>query len=113
VVIASSVAVAAPVESVESTRATPALQKIDAFLGEQVAATQLASLGLTREQATARLAGLSDAQLEQLAAQVDLIHAGGTIQGGNVNPAGPISCFFKQLGTLLYNLYHTLFCWGD
>src|SRR5437867_82758 len=77
---------AAPVDSVESTRASAAFQTVDAFLGEKLVAERLAALGVSPDQASVRLAKLSEAQLEQLAAQVDLIHAGGTIQGGDPNP---------------------------
>ncbi|HUK82823.1 MAG TPA: PA2779 family protein [Verrucomicrobiae bacterium] len=104
---------AAPVESVESACASPAFQKVDAFLGEKVVADQLTALGLSQEQAHARLAQLSEAQLEQLAAQVDLIHAGGTIQGPESNSVGPLACWFHQLGTLLYNVFQVIFCWGE
>jgi hypothetical protein len=104
---------AAPVESVESACASTAFQKVDAFLSEKVVADQLTALGLSQQQAHARLAQLSEAQIEQLAAQADLIHMGGTIQGPDPNPLGPFACWFQQLGTLLYNVFHTFFCWGD
>jgi hypothetical protein len=104
---------AAPVESVESARASAAFQKVDAFLSEKVVADKLAKLGLSQEQAHARLAQLGEAQLQQLAAQVDLIHAGGTIQGPDPNPIGPFASWFKQLGTLIYNVFQVLFYWGD
>jgi hypothetical protein len=104
---------AAPVESVESARASAALQKVDAFLNEKAVAKQLTALGISHEQASARLAQLSDAQLEQLAAQVDLIHAGGTIQNGEIKPLGPIGCIAKQLGDLFHDFFELLFCWGD
>jgi hypothetical protein len=103
--------VAAPVESVESSRASAALQKVDAFLGEEAVAKQLTAMGLTHEQASARLAQLSDAQLEQLAAQVDLIKSGGMIQDGGVNRLGPIGCFLQQVGTFFTNIIRFVFCW--
>lgn len=110
-VLASTlVAQAAPVASVESSRAT-ALAKVDTFLGEEVVVEQLTALGLTVEQARGRLAQLSDAQVEQLAAQVDLIHAGGTVQGSN--DPWPVLCVFKTLGTLIGNFFKVLFCWSD
>jgi hypothetical protein len=112
-IAALSSVVAAPVESVESARATAALQKVDAFLGEQAVADQLAALGLTREQASARLAQLSEAQLEQLAAQVDLIKAGGTIQGTSTGRMNPVACVFKQLGAVFANIIRVAFCFGD
>jgi hypothetical protein len=105
---------AAPVESVESASASSAFQKVDAFLSEKVVADQLAALGLSQEQAQAQLARLSEAQIEQFAAQVDLIQAGGTIQRDpNRNPLGPIGCAFKHLGILIYDVFEFLFCWGD
>lgn len=104
---------AAPVESVESSRTSTALQKVDAFLGEKVAADQLAALGLNREQARACLAKLSEAQLEELSAQVDQIKAGGTIQGTATGKMNPVACFFNQLGTLFKSIIRTFFCWGE
>jgi hypothetical protein len=102
---------AAPVESVDSARATVAWQKIDGFLSDAAVAKQLTTLGLSRAQVDAQLARLSDVQLEQLAAQVDTIRAGGMIQSGPPK-FGPIGCFFRQLGILLHNVYQTVFCWG-
>ncbi len=106
-------AVAAPVESSESCPPATAWQKIDNFLGQQLVAERLASLGLTRTQVEARLVRLSDAQLEQLAGQIDLLQAGGDIEGGNPHPFGPIGCLFRPLGRLLYDIYQLVFCWGD
>lgn len=104
---------AAPVESMESARASAALQKVDAFLGEQMVVEQMKSLGVTPEQARTRLAQLSETQLEQLAAQVDLIKAGGTIQGTDTPSKNPFVAIFRPLGTLLYNIVQTLIFWGD
>ena len=108
----TAAAMAAPVESVESARASAALCKVETFLSEQAVAQQLTALGLSKEQVSMRLAQLSDAQLEQLAAQVDLIKAGGQIQGGNPNPWGPLQCVFKPLGRLFYNVFQVFVCWG-
>ena len=108
----TAAAIAAPVESVESARASSALQKVEAFLSEQTVARQLTALGLSGEQVSTRLAQLSDAQLEQLAAQVDLMKAGGQIQGGNPNPWGPLQCVFKPLSRFFYNVYQVFVCWG-
>jgi hypothetical protein len=108
----SSSAWAAPVESVESSRASTARQKVDAFLSEKVVTKQLAALGISHEQVSARLAQLNETQLRQLAAQVDLIRVGGTIQGG-VEPLGPLGYLGRQLHTLLYNFYQFLICWGN
>ncbi len=106
-------AVAAPVESVESSRASTARQKVDAFLAEKVVARQFAALGISQQQIHTRLARLSDSQLQQLAAQVDLLRAGGMIEGGGLHPAGPFSYMAQTLGTFFYNVYQLLFAWGD
>jgi len=119
-VVASAVAVislvsstqAALVESVESARATAAMDRIDGFLGQQMVAAQMKAMGLTREQVDARLSRLSEAQLEQLAAQVDLIRAGGTMQGGDPNPLGPVGCMLHQIHEFFLDVYHLVFCWG-
>ncbi|MGD0649698.1 MAG: PA2779 family protein [Verrucomicrobiia bacterium] len=103
---------AALVESVESSRASAARQKVDAFLSEKIVAGQLTALGISREQVSTRLARLSESQLQQLAAQVDLIRAGGTIQGGGLKPLGPLGYLAKQFGIVLYNFYQLLFSWG-
>ena len=103
---------AAPVESVESARASAALQKVDAFLSEKIVAEQLTALGISREQVSARLARLSESQLQQLAAQVDLIRAGGTIQGAGLKPLRPLGYLARQFGIILYNFYQLLFSWG-
>ena len=110
VLAASFVAQAAPVDSVASSRAA-ALAKVDAFLGDKVVADQLTALGLSADQAHARLAHLSDAQVEQLAAQVDLIQAGGSIQSSGDN--WPAWCVFKTIGTFFGNIFKLLFCWTD
>lgn len=102
--------IAAPVESVESSRAAAAIEKIDAFLGEEAVAQQLTALGLTHEEATARLCKLSDTQLEDLAAQVDTIKAGGMIEGGT-SECNPIVSVCRQIGIMLRNLYCVFFCW--
>jgi hypothetical protein len=104
---------AAPVESVESARASTALQKVDSFLNEKVVAQQLKTLGVSYEQASARLAQLNEAQLQQLAARVDLIRAGGTIQNGEIKPLGPLGCLAKELGDLFHDFLAVLFCWGN
>ena len=104
---------AAPFESVESACASAAFQKVDAFLTEKIVADQLTALGLSQEQAHARLAQLSDAQIDRLAAQVDLIQAGGMIQDGHRNPLGPIGCALQHLGDFICNVVEFLFCWGD
>jgi hypothetical protein len=101
---------AAPVDSVESSRAA-ALSKVDSFLAEKAVAKRLTAAGLSAEQARARLAKLSDAQLEQLAAQVDQIHAGGMIQDSGTTWAA--QCFFKNLETFFANIFRILFCWPD
>lgn len=109
----ASAAFAAPCESVESAAASTTYQKVDAMLNERIVASHLQAVGLNSQQAHARLSQLSDQQLGQLAAQADMIQSGGTIQSGNVNDLGPIGCFVHQLGCLLTNVYHLIFCWGD
>jgi hypothetical protein len=109
----SSFVWAAPVESVESSRASTARQKVDTFLSEKVVAQQFTALGISQEQVKARVAQLSESQLQQLAAQVDLIRAGGMIQSGNVVPLGPLTYMGRQLCLLLHNFYQLLFSWGD
>ena len=106
-------AMAAPVESVESARASLALQKVDAFLCEQAVVDQLTALGISAEKARTRLAQLDDRQLEQLAAQVDLLQAGGKIAGGHSNPLGPFGCVWNQFCTTLKHVFQIIFCWDD
>lgn len=101
------------IESVESAAAKPALQKVDAFLGEQAVAAQLSKLGISPEQARARLAQLNDAQLAQLTSQVDKLQVGGDITGGNPHPLGSIGCVFKQIGVTIVHFVKILFCWTD
>ena len=113
VVVGASSAFAAPCESVESAAASTAYQKVDAMLSEQIVANHLQAVGLSSQQAHARLSQLNDQQLCQLAAQADTIQSGGTIQGGNLNDLGPVGCFLHQLGHFLTNVYHLFFCWGD
>ena len=103
---------AAPVESIESARGSAALQKVNAFLSEKIVAEQLMALGISHEQVSTRLARLSESQLQQLAAQVDLIRAGGTIQGEGLKPLRPLGYLARQLGVLLFNFYQLLFSWG-
>jgi hypothetical protein len=112
IAISASV-LAAPIESVESARASVARQKIDAFLGEQMVVEQLTQLGVTPALAQARVAKLNDSQLEQLAAQIDLLHAGGTIQDGNPNPLGPLGCVIRCFRDTFRHLIQFLFCWDD
>lgn len=113
VVVLAAQAWSAPVESVSSARAALARQKINAFLNQEAVVKQMTALGMSRAEVDKRLAKLNDAQLEALAAQVDLIRAGGTIQGGQVNTFGPLTCIFRQIGIVLYNIYSLLFCWSD
>jgi hypothetical protein len=111
-VIAASSAFAAPCESVESASASTAYQKIDAMLGEKIVVDHLKAIGLSTEQAHARVSQLSQAQLDQLAAQADLIQTGGTIQGDS-NHLGPLNCMFKQVKVFFYNVYQLIFCWKE
>ena len=104
---------AAPIESVESAVAKPALQKVDLFLGEQAVAARLTTLGISANQVHARLTKLNDAQLAQLATEVDKLQAGGDIQSGNPHPLGPIGCVFKRIGDTIVHFFKVLFCWTD
>jgi len=108
--ITSSSAFAAPCESVESASASTAYQKIDAMLGEKIVVDHLKAVGLSADQARSRVAQLSQGQLDQLAAQADLIQAGGTIQGDKGN-LGPLDCMFNQAKIFFYNVYQLIFCW--
>jgi alcohol dehydrogenase YqhD (iron-dependent ADH family) len=77
--LAVHIATAAPVESVDSSRSKVAIQKIESFLQQEAVATQLSTMGLTQAQVSARLTKLSDTQLSELASQIDMIQAGGTM----------------------------------
>jgi hypothetical protein len=111
--ICLATAQAAPVDSVESASAKPALQKIDSFLSDKIVVEQLTKLGVTAEQAQARVAKLNDAQLTQLAAQVDQLRAGGDIVPGMVQPLGPLGCVLKRIGDSIVHVIRFLFCWND
>jgi hypothetical protein len=104
---------AAPVESVESARATAAWQTVNAFFGEKVVIDQMAKLGVTPAQAQARVTRLSDAQIEQLAAQIDLLKSGGTIEHSDVNRLGPLRCIWRQCVATFNHIMRFLFCWTD
>jgi hypothetical protein len=97
---------------VETGAALAARQTVDQYLGEQVIVDQLATLGLTAADARARVDQLSLTELEQLAAQIETVRAGGTIQGGHPHPFGPLACIFKPLTQLFRSIYH-LFCWQN
>ena len=112
VITVSGIAMAAPVDSIESSRATTSRQRIDAYLAQQTVADQLHSLGVTREQIDTRLAKLTDAQIDAMAAQIDLVQAGGMIQRGHPRPLGVLHCILDPAGRLFYNLYQLIFCWG-
>ncbi|MGO9528075.1 MAG: PA2779 family protein [Verrucomicrobiia bacterium] len=113
ITLSASLGFAAPSESVESAGASTAYQKVDAMFGEQIVAGRLQAVGLTTQQARARLSQLNDQQLGQLAAQADMIQAGGTIQCGDVDQLGPLGCMWHQLTTFATNIYRIIFCWAD
>jgi hypothetical protein len=121
VLAVSASVIAAPVDSVESSRASAAKQKLDAFLGEKLVVDQMRSLGITRAHVTARLAQLSDTQIEQLAAQADLLQTGGTIQKSfpnpvgplELNPARPVSHLFEQFRIFFKHLFEAFFAWRE
>lgn len=111
--LAAHVCTAAPVESVDSARASVAIQKIESFLNQDAVSERLSKMGMDRAMVTARLTKLSDAQLQEMAAQVDLVQAGGTIQGDSIDEFNPVRCVLEPLGRLFYNLYQLVFCWGE
>jgi hypothetical protein len=113
VTLGASTIYAAPCESVASAGASTAYQKVDALLSEKLVATKLQAVGLSSEQAQARLSQLSERQLGELAAQADMIQVGGTIQGGNTHPLGPLSYLGHQFCRFFGNIYRLLFTWED
>ena len=110
-IISGSTTLAAPCASVESAGASTAYQKVDALLGEKIVADQLQAIGVSAAQARARVSQLNEQQLQQLAAQADMIQAGGTIQRGDVHPLGPLHCMWTQLCTFATDVYRLIFCW--
>jgi len=113
IILSVSSGFAAPSESVESAGASTAYQKVDAILSEQIVAGQLQAVGLTSQQVHARLSQLNDQQLGQLAAQADMIQAGGTIQNGDLDKLGPLRCMWHQITIFATNVYRLIFCWAD
>jgi len=113
IIVSVSSAYAAPCESVASAGASTAYQKVDALLNEKIVAAQLQAVGLSSEQAQARLSQLSERQLGELAAQADLIQVGGTIQKDHVHPGGPFWYISHQFCRLFDNIYRLLFTWED
>ena len=112
--LSASLGFAAPSESLESAGASTAYQKVDAMFGEQMVVGQLRAVGLTAQQAHARLSQLNDQQLGQLAAQADMIQAGGTIQGDpDSDNLGPLRCMWHQITIFATNVYRVIFCWAD
>jgi hypothetical protein len=56
-------------------------QKVVNFMGRQEVQDQMVKLGVTPEEATKRLAGLSDAELRKVASDIDQSTAGGDLGG--------------------------------
>jgi hypothetical protein len=113
IVIGATSVFAAPSESVESAGASTAYQKVDAMLSEKIVASQLQSIGLSSQQVHARLSQLSEQELGQLAAQADMIQAGGTIQHDKGAELGPLGCMWHELTIFCTNVYRVIFCWKD
>jgi hypothetical protein len=113
IIVSATSAYAAPCESVASASASTAYQKVDGLLGEKIVATRLQAIGLSSEQAQARLSQLSERQIGELAAQADMIHAGGTIQKGDTHPGGPFWYIGHQFCRLCDDFYRLLFSWED
>ena len=113
IVVSVSSTYAAPCESVASAGASTAYQKVDSLLNEKIVGAQLQAVGLSSEQAQARLSQLSERQLGELAAQADMIQVGGTIQKDNVHPGGPFWYIGHQFCRFFDNVYRLLFSWED
>lgn len=113
IVVSASPSFAAPCESVESAGASTAYQKVDAMLSEKIVVSHLQAIGLSSQQAHARLSQLSEQQLGQLAAQADMLQAGGTIQHDTADHLGPLRCMWHELTIFCTNIYHLVFCWKD
>jgi len=111
--ICAPAVLAAPCASVESACASTAYQKVDALLGQKIVADRLQAIGVSEAQARARVSQLNEQQLQQLAAQADMIQKGGTIQGGNVDPLGPLNYMWRQVCAFCCNVYHFLFTWDS
>jgi hypothetical protein len=111
IIVSATSTYAAPCESVASASASRAYQKVDGLLGEKIVATRLQAVGLSSEQAQARLSQLSERQLGELAAQADMIQAGGTIQKGDVHPGGPFWYIGHQFCRFCDDVYLLLFSW--
>ncbi len=103
---------AAPVASVPSNQATVERQKIDVYLSHDQVAAALEEIGLQRATVEAHLATLSDETIHAMAADIDLVMAGGDIQSGNVYADNPIACILRPLGRLFESLYRLIFCWS-
>jgi hypothetical protein len=110
-IVGAPAALAAPCESVESACASTAYQKVDAMLSQKIVADRLEALGVSEAQARARVSQLDEHQLQQLAAQADMIQAGGTMQSGDVNKWQPLNYLWKQFCVFWSNLYHVVFTW--
>ncbi|HUI07320.1 MAG TPA: PA2779 family protein [Verrucomicrobiae bacterium] len=110
-VITASSLLAAPCPSIESACASTAYQKVDALLGQKIVTDRLETIGVSPAQARARVSQLTEEQLQQLAAQADMIQAGGTIQGGDVNRLGPLDYLWRQVCMFCLNVYHFVFTW--
>ena len=110
-IFGGSSVLAAPCPSVESAGASTAYQKVDALLGQQIVTDRLEAIGVSAAQARARVSQLSEGQLQQLAAQADLIQAGGTMQGGDVNKLGPLHYMWVNICTFCTDVYRLVFSW--
>jgi outer membrane protein W len=89
---------------------TPLLAAV-AAPAQQCVVDRLMSLGLSAEQAQSRVAQMSEAELEQLAAEPGLLLVGGTIQGDETDTLGPVGHGKRTAGTLMDNVYENLLGW--
>jgi len=55
------------------------MQKVQTFLEMKIVQQRLADYGLTQEEISSRLSGMSDQQIHQVATQVDEVKVGGVI----------------------------------
>jgi hypothetical protein len=113
IIAAASSTYAAPCESVAAASASTAYQKADALLNEKIVATRLQAIGLSSQQAQARLSQLNEQQLADLAAQADMIRAGGTIQGADEQNYNPFKYVGHQFCRFFDNVFRLLFSWQD
>ena len=68
-------------DAVEIMSRTESAQKVANFIDRQDVKDQLVKMGVNPEEATKRLAGLSDAELRKMAGEIDKATVGGDVGG--------------------------------